>query len=994
MRLPRPLPRLLPLGLLLAFGVSSCGDAEPLLFPAPASFELTRNPSTEGRVGDPVERAPQIRVRDTSGAPRPGIRVEFQVTEGGGSVNPSEAITNDQGIANVSSWTLGTVPGRNVLEARIEGLSPTTFEAQAAPNAPVDVRLVTELQETEAVGADLEGRIRLEFRDRYENMVPGVPVSAEIIEGEGTLTHGAALSGEDGRWTLPRWTLGPTPGEQRLRLTYGTGVPSTRVVAVQTVAAAPHTVAVIEGDAQVAPPGSEVEVLPAVRVEDRFRNLVAGVQVNFSVTAGGGSVTGAGPLTDGEGVARVGSWRLGPQPGMNRLTATVAGVDPVNILAEGAEGTARIITLASTLPLESAAGYPVPEAPRFRIIDGNGDPVAGAIATFQVVEGGGTVSPASASTNAEGFVQLDEWRLGPAAGANRLQIQVSGAAGVTVEVAGKIVLVVKTDRVVLNQGNQTPAGTIPGVAHRGGVIRVLGRATLQNNVSPDARITLFHGNTPVLSQVVSLAAGGIPQNPDGSNPNVTWNLPVPANLVRPDLGVRVEIDPGGAMDVPDRNELVFPSPGGIHPMGVQTVPTFRATFIPVNSTELNSTGRINTGNINQFMEFTLRTWPIGEHDVTLRETFVTNEGPMTGSDAQTGWSRILQQLQQLRVLEAPDRYYHGIIHRVQNFGPAGLAYVPPNPQSVFRSALSWDDLPGASATVAHEFGHNFGRLHAPCGNPSGVDPAYPYAGATLGAPGWDNLNQGFASAGANRDLMSYCTPRWVSDFNYGAVFNFRAASFMGAPAMLAAASAGAPTYGILLWGEWNRDGGTLNPAFRAEAHPTPTPSRVDAEVLGLDGEGGVLFRVPVEGAPVDHAEDPTLRHFSTFVPLSAEMDRNLHTLVLRGGFGEDRLLGAGRAPVTPTRDGPAGVPAVGRQELRVESDAGPSQLRKDPAQVPSRTELRWDGTRYPMALIRNEEGVIVGMARQGRLPLPPEWAGRELEVQLTDGVHVKIERVR
>lgn len=966
----------------------SCGDAGPLLFPPPAEMDVTRVPSEQGRVGDPLVRPPQVRVRDTAGLPRPDIRVRFVVTRGGGSVAPEETLTDERGIANATRWTLGTRPGPQELQVLVDGLQPLVFQVQAVAGAPTDIRVTHALEGREAVGADLDGRVTVEFRDRFENPVQGVPVSAQVIEGEGTLSVASARSGEDGRWVLDRWTLGPTPGEQRIRVSWGIGTPPSQVFAVQTVPAAPATVAVIRGDAQVALPGAEVGTPPAVRVEDRFRNRVPGFPVLFSVAEGGGTLTRGSALTDSAGVAQVGSWRLGPQPGPNRLSVSVAGVAPVPVLAEAASATARVLSLVSPLPMVSPAGYPLKEAPVIRVTDGTGTPLPGVLVTFEVAEGGGSVTPASTLTDGQGLARVSHWRLGSEAGENRLLARAQGASGLTLLVTGKVVLVVRVDRVVLNQGNQTPAGGIPGVAGRPGALRVLGRANLVNTVRPDARITLFHGATPVLSRTVSLGSPGVPLSPDGSDVNVTWNLAVPTELVRPGLGVRVEVDPGRALDVPDRDELVFPGPGAVHRLDVRDLPAFKATFIPIHATQTNTTGNVTSANVDQFMDFTLRVFPIGGSDVVVRQSYTTNEGPLSGPDAQQGWSRILNQIQQLRVLEAPDRYYHGILNRPPGTTLAGLAYVPIEPGSPFRSALSWDALPAASRTVAHEFGHNFGRRHAPCGNPGNVDPSYPYENATLGHPGWDWSTTSFFRPDENRDIMSYCTPAWISDYTYGGVLTFRAASPLGVSGI----SAG-PSYGILIWGEWSQRGAVLNPAFRAEAHPTPAPARAHAEVVGLDRDGRVLFRVPVEGVSLDHSGDPSLRHFSRFVPLTAETDAALHELVLVAPSGEDRRRGAGLPPEAPSSVGPGGVP-LRADAPRVLSAAGPASLRlSPPAAGLSVRDLTWDGERYPLALVRDGSGTIVAMARGGRIELPEGLRG-PYQVQLSDGVHVRVETVR
>ena len=80
----------------------------------------------------------------------------------------------------------------------------------------------------------------------------------------------------------------------------------------------------VAGDDQIADAGAAVAVPPAVRVERGGRPL-SGVSVTFTVAAGGGTVAGSATTTGDNGVATVGSWRLG-SAGQNVLRAIVAGV--------------------------------------------------------------------------------------------------------------------------------------------------------------------------------------------------------------------------------------------------------------------------------------------------------------------------------------------------------------------------------------------------------------------------------------------------------------------------------------------------------------------------------------------------------------------------------------------------------------------------------------------------------------------------------------------
>ena len=84
-----------------------------------------------------------------------------------------------------------------------------------------------------------------------------------------------------------------------------------------------------------APASSVVSPAPSVLVTDQNAQPLAGVTVEFVVTSGGGSVTGGSVSTDASGIARVGSWSLGPNAGPNTLSANAASLSPVVFNATG-----------------------------------------------------------------------------------------------------------------------------------------------------------------------------------------------------------------------------------------------------------------------------------------------------------------------------------------------------------------------------------------------------------------------------------------------------------------------------------------------------------------------------------------------------------------------------------------------------------------------------------------------------------------------------------
>lgn len=96
--------------------------------------------------------------------------------------------------------------------------------------------------------------------------------------------------------------------------------------------ATPASLAISAGDQQHASPGQAVGIAPAVVVRDAAQQPVAGVTVQFAVTAGGGSLQGASPVTDAAGVARLGRWTLGSS-GQQGLTATAGSLPAVTFRA-------------------------------------------------------------------------------------------------------------------------------------------------------------------------------------------------------------------------------------------------------------------------------------------------------------------------------------------------------------------------------------------------------------------------------------------------------------------------------------------------------------------------------------------------------------------------------------------------------------------------------------------------------------------------------------
>lgn len=219
-------------------------------------------------------------------------------------------------------------------------------------------------------------------------------------------------------------------------------------------------------------------------------------------------------------------------------------------------------------------------------------------------------------------------------------------------------------------------------------------------------------------------------------------------------------------------------------------------------------------------------------------------GDLRGSSA---WSTLLNQVTTLRQSEVGSnsrRLYYALVP-IQNAsgrwfssGIAGIGWLGGNRASVGL------DLSGTSAgfIAAHEIGHNLGRSHAPCGNPSGVDPNYPYANASISQFGLDIVTYRVWSPTAPdnaKDMMSYCSPQWISDYTYTALFNVLRNNVQ-------VMSASAPQPGVLVRFDLP-DSATpiVQPSYALSNVTMDETSSSDYAVQIVDVAGNVVLSQPV-----------------------------------------------------------------------------------------------------------------------------------------------------
>ncbi len=170
---------------------------------------------------------------------------------------------------------------------------------------------------------------------------------------------------------------------------------------VQTVATSPSAIA-----------GLPLPAAPTFSVKDVDGKILGGVPVTVAVTSGGGTLSNAPTATIGTSSTPVGNWTLGTLAGVNTLTVTVGRLPPLLITVNGVAGPAVSLVVTGNSTLSAAAGATLPNPMSVRLQDQFGNGVAGSTVTFVVTAGGGTISPSSATTDANGSVGGIVWRLG------------------------------------------------------------------------------------------------------------------------------------------------------------------------------------------------------------------------------------------------------------------------------------------------------------------------------------------------------------------------------------------------------------------------------------------------------------------------------------------------------------------------------------------------------------------------------------------------------
>jgi hypothetical protein len=241
----------------------------------------------------------------------------------------------------------------------------------------------------------------------------------------------------------------------------------------------------------------------------------------------------------------------------------------------------------------------------------------------------------------------------------------------------------------------------------------------------------------------------------------TFNFLVPAENVKPSTTMVVSIyEAGAAMGMDPAKPPRFPSTGTAD-LGVKAgrMELF-ITFVPDGPL-------MDTPDRRKKLEQDVYDlYPVQKVNFTYHAPI-----PLQGAFSSAKGFTILQTARQMDMAK-PYEYYH-YLTAATGVGFSGVsrgagATVGAAASRISITIVRGNTIDGNTNTVAHETGHAHGVSHMPGCNAAGPDMNYPYTdvAGSMGINGYSLSFNAFKSKTMWRELMSYCRPRWVSDYVY------------------------------------------------------------------------------------------------------------------------------------------------------------------------------------------------------------------------------------
>ena len=435
----------------------------------------------------------------------------------------------------------------------------------------------------------------------------------------------------------------------------------------------------------------------------------------------------------------------------------------------------------------------------------------------------------------------------------------------------------------LVQAVQSREFPVPLVAGEEALLRVFLTAPegSTERIPPVRARFYIHGAEIHVAEIPS-QTGFIPSEIDEGDLSRSANARIPADIVHQGLEMVIEVDPDGTLDpglgLPKR----IPETGRMA-VDVREMPLFDLTVVPFLWAEAPDSAVVDAARAMatdpegaELLSWTRTLLPVG--DLAVRA-----HAPVVSSSNNS--HSLLSETAVIRAMEGTTGHYLGMMSGPVT-GPSGIAYGPG------RESFS---VPG-SGIIAHELGHNMSLWHAPCGA-VGVDPSFPYRDGSTGAWGYDLPGGGDPVPPTHFDLMSYCGPKWISDYHFANALRFRVVDENRHGRVAAAES----VRSLLLWGGAGPEGEpVLEPAFVVDAPALLPDSTGMYEITGRSDGGEELFSLSFAMREVPDGDGSS--SFAFVIPAQRGWEGSLDSITLTGPAGSFTLDADSDLPMAVLRD--------------------------------------------------------------------------------------------
>ena len=352
----------------------------------------------------------------------------------------------------------------------------------------------------------------------------------------------------------------------------------------------------------------------------------------------------------------------------------------------------------------------------------------------------------------------------------------------------------------LTQAVQSLRFPVPLVAGEQALLRVFVTAEdARRERIPPVRATFYLDGAVAHVEQIPQAAGQIPSEVYEGDLQASTNATIPAEVIQPGLEMVIEIDPGSTVDPSLELTRRIPAEGRLA-VDVRAMPPLDLTLIPFlwntspDSAILSLTQAMAADPGGHELLWATRTLlPIAAVDVKPHALVLTSS-----NHAQT----LAEETRAIRVMEGSTDLHIGMMSGTVEGSSFGTAYAR------WCESRSGFSVPRSEA-LAHAVGHHVGLRHAPCGGAFDPDLFFPTADGSIGAWGYDFRDGGKLVPPSQADIMSICTPSWISDYYFANALTYR---------LLHETSpdppAASPVKSLLLWGGVDEGGKPyLQPAF-------------------------------------------------------------------------------------------------------------------------------------------------------------------------------------